>query len=315
MSLDAPTTPLPGTAPYAPGWERTEVTRPVAVVLSVLFAAGLVAVPLIDGWLGGWRDPWRATVSGISGVARAVVDERPWWRRLSHANRAALAAIGEIETSLEDSSKLVAAVRPATLDALLRFGGAGSEEAYVGRDGWLFYRPDVDALVMSRPRGGTVPAEGLAAWAADLAERGVRLVFVPLPGKAAIHPEQLGAAAGSGMAPPVPRGLENFSADVAAAWRREAATRGLDGELAPQVLDPAPLLWSRKTGGAQFLRTDSHWTPGAMTVVAEEVARSVAGRLGVSPPAAAELPRTEIRGTGDTAVMLDLPATSPLLAA
>ncbi len=315
MSLDAPTTPLPGTAPYAPGWERTEVTRPVAVVLSVLFAAGLVAVPLIDGWLGGWRDPWRAAVSGISGVARPVVDEGPWWRRLSHANRAALAAIGEIETSLEDSSKLVAAVRPATLDALLRFGGAGSEEAYVGRDGWLFYRPDVDALVMSRPRGGTVPAEGLAAWAADLAERGVRLVFVPLPGKAAIHPEQLGAAAGSGMAPPVPRGLENFSADVAAAWRREAATRGLDGELAPQVLDPAPLLWSRKTGGAQFLRTDSHWTPGAMTVVAEEVARSVAGRLGVSPPAAAELPRTEIRGTGDTAVMLDLPAASPLLAA
>ena len=312
MSLDAPSTPLPGTAPYAPGWERTRVSRPVAVVLSVLFAAGLVAMPLLDGWLGAWRGPWQAAVTGTNSVARAFGGDAPWWQRLADANRAALAGIGQFESSLEDSSPLVAAVRPATLDALLRFGGAGSEKAYVGRDGWLFYRPDVDALALARAPGADHPAGGLVAWAADLAGRGVRLVFLPLPGKAAIHPEQLASAGNSFAAPLVPRGLENFSADVAAAWEMVAAARGLEADRGPLVLDPAPLLWSRKPGGAQFLRTDSHWTPEAMTAVARETSAAVAALLGRALPKVAGLPSAEIRGTGDTAAMMELPASSPL---
>ena len=311
MSLDAPTTPLPGTAPYAPGWERTEVARPVAVALSVLFAAGLVSVPLLDGWLGAWRGPWRAAVSGVAGVAHAFGKNEPWMTRLLEANRAAKAGIGEFESSLEDSSQLVEAVRPATLDALLRFGGAGSEKAYVGRDGWLFYRPDVDALALGRRADAGNPAEGLAVWAADLAERGVRLVFLPLPGKAAIHPEELAVRGGAFAAPLVPRGLENLSADVVAAWEKEARKRGLDTAPAPVVLDPAPLLWAHKAVGAQFLRTDSHWTPDAMAAVANETAATVAGMLGLPLPAVAVDRQEEIRGVGDTAAMMELPAASP----
>jgi alginate O-acetyltransferase complex protein AlgJ len=284
----------------------------VAVVLSVLFAAGLVAMPLLDGWLGAWRGPWQAAVTGTNSVARAFGGDAPWWQRLADANRAALAGIGQFESSLEDSSPLVAAVRPATLDALLRFGGAGSEKAYVGRDGWLFYRPDVDALALARAPGADHPAGGLAAWAADLAGRGVRLVFLPLPGKAAIHPEQLASAGNSFATPLVPRGLENFSADVAAAWEKVAAARGLEADRGPLVLDPAPLLWSRKPGGAQFLRTDSHWTPEAMTAVARETSAAVAALLGRALPKVAGLPSAEIRGTGDTAAMMELPASSPL---
>jgi alginate O-acetyltransferase complex protein AlgJ len=311
MSLDAPTTPLPGTAPYAPGWERTEVARPVAVALSVLFAAGLVSVPLLDGWLGAWRGPWRAAVSGVAGVAHAFGKNEPWMTRLLEANRAAKAGIGEFESSLEDSSQLVEAVRPATLDALLRFGGAGSEKAYVGRDGWLFYRPDVDALALGRRADAGNPAEGLAVWAADLAERGVRLVFLPLPGKAAIHPEELAVRGGVFAAPLVPRGLENLSADVVAAWEKEARKRSLDTTPALVVLDPAPLLWARKAVGAQFLRTDSHWTPDAMAAVANETATTVAGMLGLPLPAVAVDRQEEIRGFGDTAAMMELPAASP----
>jgi alginate O-acetyltransferase complex protein AlgJ len=314
MSLDAPTTPLPGTAPYAPGWERTQVSRPVAVGVSVIFAAGLLLVPLLDGWLGAWRDPWQAAVRGAERVGRVLGGNGPWTSRTFAANRAATAGIGDFESSLEDSSQLVAAVRPATLDALLRFGGAGSEEAYVGRDGWLFYRPDVDALVMSRGANSGTPAEGLAAWAADLADRGVRLVFVPLPGKAAIHPEQLASAGNSFTAPPVPRGMEEFSADLATAWQRLAQERGLSAVPAPVVLDPAPLLWSRKEGGAQFLRTDSHWTPDAMAAVADTTAETLAAMLGLALPGVGGTPREEIRGIGDTASMMDLPESSPLSA-
>jgi len=314
MSLDAPTNPLPGTAPYAPGWERTEVARPVAVALSVLFAAGLLTVPLLDGWLGAWRGPWQAAVSGVAGVAQALGKDEPWMTRLLEANRAAKAGIGEFESSLEDSSQVVAAVRPATLDALLRFGGAGSEKAYVGRDGWLFYRPDVDALALARGADAVNPAEGLAGWAADLAERGVRLVFLPLPGKAAIHPEQLAFGGNSFSAPLVPRGLENFSADVAAAWEKETRKRGLDDAPSPVVLDPAPLLWERKADGAQFLRTDSHWTPDAMAEIADETAQALAAVLGLALPQVVEKSQEEVRGIGDTASMMELPAASPLRA-
>lgn len=48
---------LAGTAPYAPGWDRTEVSRGVAIVTSVMFCLGLVAVPVADGLLGAWRPP------------------------------------------------------------------------------------------------------------------------------------------------------------------------------------------------------------------------------------------------------------------
>jgi alginate O-acetyltransferase complex protein AlgJ len=313
MSLDAPTKPLPGTAPYAPGWGRTQVSRPVAVGLSVLFGAGLLLVPLVDGWLGAWRDPWQAAVRGAESVVRALGEDGSWTSRLLAANRAALAGIDGFESSLEDSSRVVAAVRPATLDAILRFGGAGSEEAYVGRDGWLFYRPDVDALLMSRAVGAGDTADGLAAWAADLAERGVRLVFVPLPGKAAIHPEELAFGGSSFTAPLIAPDMGALSSGLASAWQRQAQERALAAAPAPVILDPAPLLWSRKGGGAQFLRTDSHWTPDAMAAVAGATAEALSGVLGLVLPTVAATATEEVHGIGDTASMLELPVSSPLL--
>jgi alginate O-acetyltransferase complex protein AlgJ len=167
---------------------------------------------------------------------------------------------------------------------------------------------------MSRGTDTGNPAEGLAAWASDLAERGVQLIFIPLPGKAAIHPEQLASAGNSFAVPLVPRGLEEFSADLASAWQREAQKRRLSAAPAPIILDPAPLLWSRKEIGEQFLRTDSHWTPDAMAAVADATAEALAETLGLALPAVAEAPREEIRGIGDTASMMELPPSSPLSA-
>lgn len=308
MSLDAPSR-LPGTAPYAPGWERTEISRPVAIALSVLFAAGLLLVPLADGLLGSWSKPWQSVVSGLADVARAGRADAPWTQRLLGANRAALAAIGNFETSLEDSSALVAAVRPATLDALLRFGGAGSEEAYVGRDGWLFYRPDVDALL--RPREQLVTAaQGMAAFAAELAERGVRLVLLPTPGKASIHPEQIARGGATDAKPLMPAGWGQFSGLVAAAWEKEAAARGLAGQPAPLVIDPSVLLRQQAvaSGEPQYLLNDSHWSPEAMESVAAEIARAVGKATTETSPEDTR----PIEALGDTARMLELPEGSPL---
>ncbi len=307
MSLDAPSR-LPGTAPYAPGWDRTEVSRPVATGLCLLFGAGLLIVPLADGLLGAWRQPWQAAVSAFDGVAQAWQEESSLPQRFIAANRAALHGIGEFESALEDSSAVVEAVRPVTLDALLRFGGAGSEEAYVGRDGWLFYRPDVDALLQP-PANLEVTASALAAFAADLAERGIRLVFVPTPGKASIHPEKIAQDAGD--APLMPVGWDGFAGLLADAWKNEAATRGLSHQPAPVVIDPSMALRQQAVASAepQYLLNDSHWSPAGMELVAAAVARELGGEENSAAPAATN----EIEAVGDTARMLELPEGSPVV--
>lgn len=299
---------LPGTPEYAPGWNRTVVSRRVAIVLSVLFCAGLLAVPITDLLSGSWQAPWRAAISAWHNVRQALGKSGDsWLRRTLDANHAALAGMENFETSLEDSSKSVAAVRPTTLDFLLRFGAAGSEEAYVGRDGWLFYRPDVDPLWMSRNTPSEAAAS-LAQLAAELAARRILLVFVAVPGKATIHPEKIGF--GEFTQPVLPAGWENFSDEVARAWEKVAAPDAP----APVVVDATGLLWQRKqsTGQTQFLRTDSHWTPAAIEAVAQEIARAVRGTDDL-PEGTADLPKEKIAGVGDTARMLELPEGSVFL--
>jgi hypothetical protein len=284
------------------------MSRPVAMALSVIFAAGLLVVPLADGLLGAWHQPWQAAVSAFAGVARAWQGESSLPQRFISANRAALQGMRNFETSLEDSSALVEAVRPATLDALLRFGGAGSEEAYVGRDGWLFYRPDVDALLQPPAKLGAA-AQGLAAFAADLAEQGIRLVFVATPGKASIHPEKI--ARGAGDAPLMPAGWDGFAGLLADAWKKEAAARGLSEQPAPVIIDPSKVLREQAlaSGQPQYLVNDSHWSPAGMELVAAAIAGELGSEATSEPPAATN----EINAVGDTARMLKLPAGSPIL--
>lgn len=300
---------LPGSASYAPGWERTVIERPLAIAVSVVFALGLLSVPAIDAWSGSWRAPAQSARSAMASVGKALSGDGRWPDRVMAANRAALTGIKGFETAMEDSSAAAAAVRPATLDMLLRIGGAGSEEAYVGRDGWIFYRPDVDALM--RPGGVAREAPAaIARFAADLAAHGIRLVFVPVPGKASIHPERLA----SGLAPdrPVlPAGWESLPGEVQRAWEAEVAERGLRDAAAPFVFDPAPLLWERRSShGEQFLATDSHWTPDAMEAVAARLADVISPEGGTTDLADTAVLR--VSGLGDTARMLDLPAGSPL---
>lgn len=294
---------------YAQGWSRTIVSKPVAVCLSVLFCAGLVAVPLADGLLGSWRDPARGAKDGIAKILSLLFAGGRGWSSVVDANNAALETIRKFESSLEDSSALAAAFRPEALDGLLRVGGAGSEEAYIGHDGWLFYRPDVDALVM-KTNGGNGAAKGIAGFASELAERGIRLLVVPVPGKATIHPEKLSAEGMRFEQPLAPPVLSNLAVKADAAWRKKHAETA---ELAPHVLDVTGLLWRRKTAEdeEQFLRTDSHWAPSAMGAVADLAAKEIAA-TGISAPLEDLITEEKkISAVGDTALMLDLPESSP----
>lgn len=309
--MEKPKNPTSRQGSYAHGWNRTEVARPVAVWLSILFCAGLAGVPLVDGILGSWREPAAQAKAGIARIAHCFLAAESWWGAIVDANNAALVAIKSFETSLEDSSAIGSEARPPMLDGLLSFGGAGSEEAYVGRDGWLFYRPDVDALVMSSP-GGKAAARGIAGFAAQLAARGVRLVVVPVPGKASIHPGKIASGAATFAAPPVPAVLFGLSGDLAAAWREK---KNADLSMMPRVVDPSEMLWQRKksSGADQFLRTDSHWTPSAMRAVARMVARILAPAGGGIRPEKLTVEKHKTSSVGDTALMHVLPASSPWL--
>ena len=295
---------------YAQGWSRTIVARPVAIGLSVLFSIGLLVIPIIDGFLGSWQEPAQKAREGIPKVIGSLMGQRVNTSSLMEANNAALAAIKSFETALEDSSALADVIRPPALDALLRLGGAGSEEAYIGRDGWVFYRPDVDSLVMRQEKSNAA-AQGIVDFAAQLAARGVRLVVVPIPGKATIHPEKLSTGKTVFENPVASPIVADLADTVGEAWKQRKAK---DDTLAPIAIDATSRIWERKleTGEDQFLKTDSHWTPGAMTAIAKSVAEEV---LATGIPVAPEelvAEGKEISSVGDTALMLELPASSPL---
>ena len=97
------------------------------------------------------------------------------------------------EKSLEDESLLVRHALPPVQEFAARFLGLGNEKVYLGREGWLFYRPDVDyvagagfldpAVLRERGRGSGIhpdPLPALVRFREDLAARGIRLLVVPV---------------------------------------------------------------------------------------------------------------------------------------
>ncbi|MFM8655986.1 MAG: alginate O-acetyltransferase AlgX-related protein, partial [Chthoniobacterales bacterium] len=226
------------------------------------------------------------------------------------ANNAAFGAIKSFETTLEDSSALADMIRPSALDSLLRIGGAGSEEVYIGRDGWIFYRPDVDAVVMDSANSNEA-ARGIVDFAEQLAGRGIRLIVVPVPGKATIHPEKLSAGSAAFANPVAPPVARDLARQVGEAWKQKKLK---DDTLAPIVIDATSRIWQRKleTGEEQFLQTDSHWTPEAMATIADSVEKEILASGITVDREELVVEEKEVSSVGDTALMLELPASSPL---
>ncbi|NMD21654.1 MAG: hypothetical protein GYA76_15615, partial [Verrucomicrobia bacterium] len=121
------------------------------------------------------------------------------------------------EAALKEKSWAQQTFRPVIQRLMFQaFGDAGAK-AIKGRDGWLFYRPDVRFLIEgSRPDTEDAasrwvqPAAPVAQWESvarairrfhdQLEQRGIRLLIVPVPGKPSVHAEQLTARAGAGAA-------------------------------------------------------------------------------------------------------------------
>ena len=210
-------------------------------------------------------------------------------------------------------------IRPWVQGVLTERLGAGSEQVYRGLSGWLFFRPAVDHLTgprflderqfarvtatadeLAEPRQPN-PIPAILQFRDQLAERGIELLVMPVPVKAAVHPEMLSgryAADSEALSNP---SFTNFLAELA------------DRQV--HVFDPTPLLAeARERGGAPlYLQADTHWAPQAVDLVADRLASVVRGLVDLEPVDSVRYSSVAatVRNIGDLAEMLEVPTLFP----
>lgn len=172
------------------------------------------------------------------------------------------------DAEARDRSIFGSAIRPKLLQLQYDLFGNAGAKAVVGKDGWLFYRPDVEFLV--RPRldqerfylgsfdtlvdGKRVnvksPLVAIRDVNRQLAARGIHLVVVPVPGKPTIYPEKLSGGTVDSIHSPTLMLLDSLKAS------------GVD------VVDlVTPLRKAKSTAKVDlYLHRDTHWSPAGVAV-------------------------------------------------
>jgi hypothetical protein len=297
----------------------TEVRRGVAVAFTALFLVAILAVPSIEVVLDVRTpgSPWSELAAAPLRAIRAIRTDG-----VIAANRQLLAAMSAFEDALNEHSYVAARALSRFQWIMTRHLKVGNEQVVVGRRGWLYYRPGLDHVTgpgfleprsLARReasgagwgRGMTAdPIPALADFATQLADRGISLLVVPIPEKAAIHPE--GLARDLTVDSPVKNPSFNTFMDRLA--ELDILAYSPEGRLAEARRQAAGLQWPL------FLKTDTHWTPQGMDTVAtglaEFVTRNV--RLPESRSAAFTRAETWVEGHGDLVSLLRLPAMRPL---
>jgi alginate O-acetyltransferase complex protein AlgJ len=301
---------------------RTTVSASTARLLLAVFLATIAVVPAVDVVItaqvtaGGTASVWShlAWLPDQVGDRVRRVDARGAWPRIVAGNRAVLAGLRAFDDAFDEGSVIGRAVRAPVQLAMSTWLGVGNERVYRGRDGWLFYRPDVEyvtgpgfldpAAMIRRQLAAaewtappqTDPRRAIARFHRDLTVRGITLVVVPTPVKPTLHPEKLAARSGNGAEP-----VQNPSYD---ALVRDLRREGV------LVFDPVVALVEARGGGPVYLATDTHWRPEAMELVAEHLAAFIEAHAALprlAPPGYRTEP-VEVRRSGDLAQMLDLPS-------
>lgn len=156
---------------------------------------------------------------------------------------------------------------------------APENQVIEGADGWLYFAPEIRHLGLERFWGESAAAvsraedpahaDPLAAildFNEQLASIGVRLIFVPVPAKAAVYPTQL-----PGDAPGTPSVLERADA-VDVAFLKVLAENGVETiDLVPQFLI------ARDRGAPLFCKQDTHWSSRGASIAAERIAHVIGG--------------------------------------
>lgn len=300
---------------------HTAISRRTATLLVIGFLLTILSVPFgqhVVSLLNGSQSdqsvvsvlPPIYDVHGLVPSLDQIKQVRSW--REAYALLPSPEQIKAFETNVEEHSTLARWLIPRVQWMLTAMGGSGNEQALVGRNGWLFYKPAVDYLTgppfLDEQRLARIarfedrsadPLPAIVQLNAQLAERGITLVLMPTPGKAQVHPEQLASGFDG-----VSAALQNPSYERFMVRLREADV---------MVYDPGPLLMQRKQlGESQYLATDTHWSPKAMQAVAEQIAEQLADKLPSAEQDRYAQQHQTVSNLGDVAVMLKLPESQTL---
>jgi hypothetical protein len=291
--------------------KSTRFTPGACALLVTLFLLTLAAVPILQ-----FVTEFEKVRPGSSLPMFDVFKVLPSWTKIRNVRSLSelwdllprAEEIKSAEKAMENESVVSLWLRPRMQAILTEDLHAGSEQVYPGRDGWLFYRPDVEYITgppfldarQLKQRAKTPgvepdPINAIVDFRNQLAARGINLIVMPVPVKACVDSEMMmGNVSQKEL-------LQNESFDD---FKVLAERRGI------QVFDPAPLLTKHKSksGGAPlYLATDTHWRPETM----EWVARQLAAHLESSGPlqgAGLRMAEKEISSYGDILTMLKLPA-------
>jgi alginate O-acetyltransferase complex protein AlgJ len=293
---------------------RTTISRSLSAVMVCCFILLITVVPLIQTAVNR-QDGHQSLLSSLRDLAGlnsgAAKGDQGTDFTLWQKNNRLLARMDSFEQQLEESSFLRSLLLAPGQRLLLGLG-YGNEKVYPGRDGWLFYRPDMDYLMgppflsparlAQRRNGGKVwernvqpdPVRAILTFQKQLAQRGIKLIVMPTPIKASLQPDRFVQA---DWHPP----LQNRSWNIFVESLQSAGV---------SVFDPVPVLKSRQqeTAVPLYLQTDTHWRPEAMEDVAKQLAAVVQKAAALTASAPGYQRREVTLGNrGDIDVMLRLP--------
>lgn len=298
----------------SPGVTRTLAFGFIAVMIAVPILQTLRELPSVPQWCDVFKFPWpksaeiKAIIQPEGGVTRFAASKA--------YNDRLLRDITEYERELKDRDTMIQWLIPRMQTIVTGWLRGGNEDAYCGRDGWLFYRRDIDSLtgrgfldpavLRQRAASGNElkappqpdPVKAIVSFRDQLAERDIELIVMPAPVKPSIHPEfHSSRYEGRSVVVQNPSYVE---------FKQRLAKAGVN------VFDPAALLAEAKAknpGQPLYLKTDTHWTPQAMELTAAKLATFARETATLQDPDT-ELYSTadlEIEALGDIATMLKLP--------
>ncbi|MDQ6860418.1 MAG: hypothetical protein M3032_04585 [Verrucomicrobiota bacterium] len=173
--------------------------------------------------------------------------------------------------------------------------------AFAGTDGWLFLTAELRFLAQGKFWGDAAakvsrshkpenadPIPAIADFDRQLKARGIKLLVVPIPAKAAIYPDKLGIAGAIAATDTAPY-LQEFYGELG---RRGIDYLDLTGPFAAKRDD--------KLHGPLYCRTDTHWSGHGVYIAAVEMAREIRPVIAAEAPRTAFLPEwKEVMITGD----------------
>jgi len=289
---------------------HTDIGGGLARVISIVFLVVIFCVPVVQFVLDGGRVPVAFEGPPYEGGDGFVA-------KIDQANKRILKNIDILENDLEERSFLRQTFLPPLQYVQARFLGQGNEKVVLGRNGELFYRPSVEYLLgapfldpaqqLLRAQGKDIwekeispdPVASIVRFRDQLAERGVELIILPVPVKAAIRSSALGV----GRADPEPlanRSWEDFLDKL--------------GEESITVFDVRETLFAlEQKSGKAYLPTDTHWTPEGMAVVAKQLGKFLLAEFpDLQGGVQYESVPQHIVSAGDISRMLKLPAGAEL---